>query len=714
MTDLAECIERAKSQWSKFALNDEAIRRMLGEGRKWMETVILISELRALIAEMLSYLEELGHDSVTIGWDEYWDIQEPSLRYSGQHPGPDALSDKSLSKDWKTIQSIQDNPKKHLKNLVEASNLLRAIGDYLPHLLGPDLWEERGGEGAFDLVRASTIRTPKGAYRAYSEDVYESASLEEPEPESAVAGARYSNVCLTEGEARSVVPQKMQLGTSRNYDLRLDIGPLSAVSVVTNTVVFPVDLLPRSDDGYWLEVIAASDEFSIEPGPYSLFLPNTGPSWVCNCAPGGEHSCDQHSRRDHLFIPIKVPDKSGTAHVRIAFYFSKNLIQSQLLTAEVADEPQLGSGYSSLIDYSLTASLRDVSFLPQRSVNIMTNADSASAHQLVINSGLNEAIIFNPTEGKVKSALEAARKALSDMHFKVFGGELGASLQYENLYDQNNSKPKKKFIEDLKSLAPLGYKLYDAMLYDKDQREELKEYLKQADAKIQVSRPKGSDLTFPWALMYEIPLVADQRQHKICRILDEWNGTPFSGEPNLCPYEAEHQINTICPFGFWGFRYVIEQPPSMPSDRKLPDKIPTGSGPMEIVVARSIKLDMELSKSHLESIRKNLPTFSLVDCQTSSECCSSLGEPDLELVYFYCHGRRDEQKQPYLEIGIEDKISPADIGAWDSSLWPKNHWRKTAPLVFINGCHTTELTPDLLVNFVDDFVGNYAAGVIGH
>ena len=142
-------------------------------------------------------------------------------------------------------------------------------------------------------------------------------------------------------------------------------------------------------------------------------------------------------------------------------------------------------------------------------------------------------------------------------------------------------------------------------------------------------------------------------------------------------------------------------------DRKLPDKIPTGSGPMEIVVGRSTKLDKELSKSHLESIRKNLPTFSLVDCQTSSECCSSLGEPDLELVYFYCHGRRDQQKQPYLEIGTADKISPADIGAWDSSLWPKNHWRKTAPLVFINGCHTTELTPDLLVNFVDDFVGNY-------
>jgi hypothetical protein len=33
--------------------------------------------------------------------------------------------------------------------------------------------------------------------------------------------------------------------------------------------------------------------------------------------------------------------------------------------------------------------------------------------------------------------------------------------------------------------------------------------------------------------------------------------------------------------------------------------------------------------------------------------------------------------------------------------------------VFINGCHTAELTPELLVSFVDSFIGAYASGVIG-
>jgi hypothetical protein len=550
---------------------------------------------------------------------------------------------------------------------------------------------------------------------------------EEPEPDlprslrKSVESVRnrYANVCLTEGEAHTVVPGRMQLETNRDYDLRLDIGALSSDSVVKNAeqVPFPADLLPRSDNGHWLEVVAVSDEFAITPVPHGLFLPATGPSWVCSCTPGGDHSCVEAARADHLFIPTKAPKEAGTAHVRIGVYFAKNLIQSQLLAAEVSDQPELGAGYSSLIDYSLTASLQDVDFLPQRAVNILTNPDADSTHQLVINSGLNRVIILNPSEGKVETALDTVRKALSNIHFQEYGGQLGATVQYRNLYDQDNSKSKEEFIEDLRKLAPMGYKLYDALLYDKDQRNELKEFLNRADAKIQVSRPKGSVLTFPWALMYEIPLESDKRKHKLCRILDEWNGGAFSGNPNVCPYEAEHELNTICPFGFWGLRYVIEQPPSMPSGRNLPDKIPTGSPPMKIVVGRSVMLDSALSTAHLKAIQGNLPNFSFIDCQTSSACRIALGNPDLELVYFYCHGKRDQQAGsstplPYLEIGTDDRIFPSDISAWDAS-WTREHWRKTAPLVFINGCHTTELTPDLLVNFVDDFVGNYAAGVIG-
>ena len=107
----------------------------------------------------------------------------------------------------------------------------------------------------------------------------------------------------------------------------------------------------------------------------------------------------------------------------------------------------------------------------------------------------------------------------------------------------------------------------------------------------------------------------------------------------------------------------------------------------------------------------------MLDCPSKSKCQLGLDNADLELVYFYCHGKRallagTRTWTPYLEVGQNEKISPSDISVWYHS-WPADHWQRISPLVFINGCHTTELTPDLLVNFVDDFVGNGAAGVIG-
>jgi hypothetical protein len=43
----------------------------------------------------------------------------------------------------------------------------------------------------------------------------------------------------------------------------------------------------------------------------------------------------------------------------------------------------------------------------------------------------------------------------------------------------------------------------------------------------------------------------------------------------------------------------------------------------------------------------------------------------------------------------------------------KIRWGETRPLVFINGCHTVELSPDALVGFVDTLIQAKASGVIG-
>jgi hypothetical protein len=117
-------------------------------------------------------------------------------------------------------------------------------------------------------------------------------------------------------------------------------------------------------------------------------------------------------------------------------------------------------------------------------------------------------------------------------------------------------------------------------------------------------------------------------------------------------------------------------------------------------------------------MRRRLSQFRILEHDSRAGFAGALAKSKLELVYVYCHGRRDhlpgsDAAIPYLEIGKQERISPGDIATWDVADWDANHWRETSPLVLINGCHTAELTPEILVNFVDAFIGVYAAGVIG-
>jgi hypothetical protein len=138
------------------------------------------------------------------------------------------------------------------------------------------------------------------------------------------------------------------------------------------------------------------------------------------------------------------------------------------------------------------------------------------------------------------------------------------------------------------------------------------------------------------------------------------------------------------------------------------------------VLARSLALDEELSRRHLETLHGRFDgTFRVAECDSREAVRVALADPALPLVYFYCHGRwgvyeDTSLRVPFLEIGDSDRIAPGDLSAWDAADgWDERHWGDVSPLVFINGCHTVELTPEGIVNFVEAFAGLDAAGVIG-
>ena len=66
----------------------------------------------------------------------------------------------------------------------------------------------------------------------------------------------------------------------------------------------PAELLPPSGSGHWLQVVVVSDDFEVARRRHDLFLPVVGPSWVCDCPPGGEHTCSEDARRPYLYVPV--------------------------------------------------------------------------------------------------------------------------------------------------------------------------------------------------------------------------------------------------------------------------------------------------------------------------------------------------------------------------------------------------------------------------
>jgi len=337
-----------------------------------------------------------------------------------------------------------------------------------------------------------------------------------------------------------IVPKTTCLETKRTYDLRLDIGPLLDESVVQNAeqYPFPAHLLPPTDVGYWLEVIVVSDDFVVPFRQHHLFLPELGSSWVCDCPTGKDHQCSEYQRQPYLFVPIQTPEQLGVAQLRIALYYQRNLIQSQLLTAKVAETEQLGAGPSSIIDYTLTSDLRDLSFLPPRTLHVLTNDNTDGSQRIVINGEEDRVLAFNLTEGQVRVTVDAAREALRNIHFKEYPPAWGSSLPPDprNLLDSNNAKSKEAFIQDLARLAPLGWKLWTLLL--NDQLEWRKKLL--APAAIQVSRTISSTLTIPWALVYDIPLDS-QGQYKICPLIESWNENKglLDQLVSCCPHERK-------------------------------------------------------------------------------------------------------------------------------------------------------------------------------
>ena len=152
----------------------------------------------------------------------------------------------------------------------------------------------------------------------------------------------------------------------------------------------------------------------------------------------------------------------------------------------------------------------------------------------------------------------------------------------------------------------------------------------------------------------------------------------------------------ICPSGFWGYRHALGFPLTL---AKGLNANPVINYDNKVRVLAGVSTDPEFVERdpHIERL-KVLGKIGLDRDESYDQILKRLKQTKPHLIYFYCHGGVRLNKSPYLQVGLEDRFSP------ESFLKEGIRWSNPRPLVFINGCHTTSLNPEISLNFVTPLV----------
>jgi hypothetical protein len=522
-----------------------------------------------------------------------------------------------------------------------------------------------------------------------------------PPPEFSATGRepRYADAVLTDsGSGRSVGPLSIVLPASV-LELDVTIGALSARSLQINPTPFPADRLPEVD--IELEVLVTSETCRIsgrdttqddsgQSTRSSLLLPANGDPAVGIGV-------------DALRFVVQMPQAPTPASIRISYYYRDAVVQSQRIDLSVGTS---ACGLSVRTDFTSSQDFRSLQAIPDIPRLSFVVNQSDDSHTVVIRQP--DGSVVNGTEPRV---LSLAREPLLD-------GERRLRDVLTRNAPTTFQISKAALIDDLRRLAPLGSRLYQPFV---EQAQPLVAKLAEGgDPIIHVARTAACDLTLPWSLLYDITITSrglnDPGLLSVCPLVATWDerNALFAGTPNACPYEARHEENMLCPFGFWGFRYQIE----VLSSAQAPiTRIPVGPGSNAAIAVTTVGVTKSRLERHVRDIREalteKLPGIQVQEASTVAEVRRLLSE-DLPLVYFFCHGKKTDDGT-WLAVGADEYLAPADIVGWVNTASQRDkrspYWRSPTPLLFINACQVLQVGPKAFIGYLNAFLG--AAGGAG-
>lgn len=504
-----------------------------------------------------------------------------------------------------------------------------------------------------------------------------------------VQSYRFFNTYFGNPNDRTTIPSSEPLIHGQPYLLFIDISP-ERKGLDEEPTPFPDQALSQvwnDQETLSLDVVVASKDFSIDAPVKQLTLPYRGAS-------------------DSIQFTVKPNLFKGRGYIQVELFYRGYLLQSKQVVAVIipragAEIPEsLHPAQTARITFTTTDLLTNeqLAILPERVLTVdveLDRRDGSIDFRFLDRTQGNQELAFYDTTLQptaLGEAIAGVRKQLCSTLVDGYLGQVEGSLEQLNTW--------------LPDLADAGHELYRQLLpqnkgglLEDDQGERLQAALK-PDAVIQVNPVLGK-VTIPWALLYERK-VKPTSQTRVC---DRFASHDL--DCTNCPLKDDPKI--VCPHGFWGYRYSIEQLPCWVSNkhpaplalvRQIPNNQP-------LSLSFNVWRDFQLWRDHIPKLEAaGAVNLLIAEEMIELEAVWEEHGAALDLVYFYCHGGVEElRKRPYLELS-DERIYSNFLECYESS------WRHN-PLVFLNGCATGDYGPESYVSLIDDFLNAGASGVVG-
>ncbi len=551
------------------------------------------------------------------------------------------------------------------------------------------VFEKSTHEAGVDLGEPEGMATLQRMIAQFEQTDPSSIGRDEFKTKSA-AEERFLNAGFVDPSGKGVSEGQPLILNNGSYQLGVDIGePWGPGSGKEGFPDLPDEVYEAGSIEVDLFVRSSTAGVTIEKPQRKLVLPQFG-----------------NSGREFFALQLAHP---GRFAFQVDVFYQGHLLQSRVTEAEVLqtiedprfapDKPVQDGG----VTFTRTTHLSKEALKPledsPRRLTILPERSADTYHiDLHFYTHEGEKIgrqTTRLTESKLTKQLDGLQKRLQNT-MEQYRGYVGSTEDV--------------LAKHLGLLADAGHTLFRNLLDASDNlalRENLRAAL-EVSSTIQVA-PLSPEISMPWELLYDRRIDYVDGETRLC--------TAFKNEdhikhPQKCPHKDDP--NVVCPHGFWGYRFVIEQLPFF----KKPEDHAAGQRVLTQLLFNDRPLVLPTLVYGFKTLAEHLHMFQEIGAgQLQIETIDNLSEarlffgekcPSAALIYFFTHGGKNDMGAPYLQIADEAEITVNKLEAW-----MKEDLRQQQPLIILNACESADYNPNDFESLLHHLVEQGASGVIG-